>query len=86
MRSLNPMDLQAFKRMHCHGVALRSSLSHHLLSNAFELAALHDLAILTSLLHPSIHLHSSLCVKCVPQYMQNAEITSCFWKQFEKLP
>ena len=74
MRSLNPMDLQTFKRMHCHGVALLNSLSHHLLSNVFEFAALHDLAILTSLLHLSIMLHSLLCVKCVPQYMQHTEI------------
>ena len=61
--------------MHFHGVALLNSLSHHLVSNVFEFAALHDLAILTSLLHFSIKLHSSLCVKCVPQYMQNTKIT-----------
>ena len=69
------MDFQMFTRMHFHGVALLNSLSHHLVSNVFEFAALHDLAILTSLLHLSIKLHSSLCVKCIPQYMQHTEIT-----------
>ena len=65
------MDLQTFKRMHFHGVALLNSLSHHVVSNAFDIAALYYLAILTSLLHSSIKLHSLLCVKCVPQYMQS---------------
>ena len=53
--------------MHVHGVALPNSLSHNSVSNVFDFAALRDLAILTSLLHLSIKLHSLLCVKCVPQ-------------------
>ena len=78
-RSLDPVDFQMLKRMHFHGVALLNSLSHHLVSNVFEFAALHDLAILTSLLHLSIKQHSLLCVKCIPQYMQDTESTRCFW-------
>ena len=74
-RSLNPMDFQTSKRINFHGVALLNSPWHHSLSNVFEFAALHDLALLTSLLHFSIKLHSSLCVKCVPQYMQSTENT-----------
>ena len=77
---LDPMDFQMFKRMHFHGVALLNSLSHHLVSNVFDFAALRDLAILTSLLHLFIKLHTLLCVKRVPQYMQNTEIT-CFFSK-----
>ena len=61
--------------MHFHGVALLNGQSHHSVSNVFEFTALHDLAILTSRLFLSIKLHSSLCVKCMPQYMQHTEIT-----------
>ena len=77
------MDFQTFKRMHFHGVALLHSPSHHLVSNVFDFAALHDLAILTSLLHLSIKLHSLLCVKCIPQYMHSTENTCRFWESFE---
>ena len=69
------MVFHMFTQMHFHGVALLNSLSHHVLSNVFEFAALHDLAILSNLLHLCIKLHSLLCVKCVPQYMQTTEIT-----------
>ena len=61
--------------MHFHGVALLNSLSHHLVSNVFDFADLNDLAILTSLLRLSIKLHSSLCVKRIPQYMHSTEMT-----------
>ena len=61
--------------MHFHGVALLNSLSHHLVSNVFDFPGVQDLANLTCLLHLFIKLHSLLCVKCIPQYMQHTEIT-----------
>ena len=73
------MDFQTFKRMHVHGVALLNSMSHHLLSNVFDFAALDALAILTSLLRLFINMHGLLCVKCIPQYMRSTETTCCFW-------
>ena len=78
-KSFDPMGIQKFKRIHVHGVALVNSMPKQSLPNEFEFAALHDHAVLTNLLHLLIKLHSLLCVKCMPQFMQGTEITGCFW-------
>ena len=68
-----------FARLHVHGVAVLNSLSHHL-SNAFDFAAFHDVATLTSLPHLFIKLHSLLRVKSTTQHTRNTPNTLCFCK------
>ena len=75
MRSFNPMEVQTIKLMRFHGVALLNSPPHNSLSNVFEFAALHDLAILTNLLHLFIKLHSLLRVKSTTQHTQSTPNT-----------
>ena len=66
------MDFKTFKRMHFHGVALLSSLSHHSMSNVFEFAAFQDLAILTGLLYLLIKLRAVQLDKEMQQAGQDA--------------
>ena len=69
------MDFQMFARLHVHGVAVLNSLSHHLLSNVFDVAAFHNVATLTSLPHLFIKLHSLLCMKSITRHTQITQNT-----------
>ncbi len=64
-----------FARLQLRGVAVLNSLSHHLLSNVFDVAAFHNVATLTSLPHLFMKLRSLLGVTSAPQHTQNTPNT-----------